>query len=63
MQLRDDHLWELYSSGTIEYNEMIENGRNPDELEAKAREASSMLGSRDDAETLDRPGDRASAQS
>ena len=45
MQLLDDHLWELYSKGLIDVDEMRDKARLPDELMAKAERASrSVLG-------------------
>jgi len=37
MQLLDDHLWQLYDSGKIALEEMLEKGRQPGELQDKAR--------------------------
>lgn len=62
MQLMDDHLWQLYSGGLIDYHEMIEKSRNPDEMDAKAREAASTLGNREEMDAMVRPGDKAARE-
>ncbi len=38
MQLLDEHLWNLYDSGTINLNSMLEKAMNPGELHEKAKE-------------------------
>jgi twitching motility protein PilT len=37
MQLLDDHLWELYKSGTIAAEEALDSARHPGELQDKIR--------------------------
>ncbi len=39
MQLLDDHLWELYQSGKISAEEMLDKGRNPSQLAEKVQQA------------------------
>jgi twitching motility protein PilT len=39
MQLLDDHLWELYSTGKISMEEMVDKGRQPAQLLEKAEAA------------------------
>jgi Tfp pilus assembly ATPase PilU len=39
MQLLDDHLWELYSTGKIAMEEMVDKGRQPSQLLEKAEAA------------------------
>ncbi len=46
MQLMDDHLWELYSQGLIDVDEMRDKARLPDELMEKAEKASGAVLSR-----------------
>ncbi len=43
MQLMDDHLWELFTTEKIDYQEMINKARMPDEMEKKAKEFNSSL--------------------
>ena len=38
MQLLDDHLWELYDTGKIELDEVLDKARNPGEMLKKAEE-------------------------
>lgn len=38
MQLLDEHLWKLYDTGVIAYEEMIDKGREPGRLRDKAEE-------------------------
>jgi len=37
MQLLDDHLWELYDTGRITYEEMLDKSRQPGALQDKLR--------------------------
>ena len=36
MQLLDEHLWELYDTGKISLEEMLDKGRQPGALQDKA---------------------------
>lgn len=49
MQLMDDHLWELYSDGSISVEEMRDKARNPEELMAKVQGASTGMVGRDNS--------------
>ena len=46
MQLLDDHLWELYDSGKITIEEMLDKGRNPSTLMEKAEKKHGGLSSK-----------------
>jgi Tfp pilus assembly ATPase PilU len=37
MQLLDEHLWNLYDTGTITYEEMLDKSRQPGALQDKAQ--------------------------
>jgi Tfp pilus assembly ATPase PilU len=37
MQLLDEHLWNLYDTGTITYEEMLDKSRQPGALQDKAK--------------------------
>ncbi len=43
MQLMDDHLWELYSKGAINEEEVMDKCRNPGEMQAKLEKAGAKL--------------------
>ncbi len=44
MQLLDDHLWSLYSSGKISAEEMIDKSKNPSTLRDKVHQAGRSVG-------------------
>jgi len=44
MQLLDDHLWSLYSRGMIAADEMIDKGKNPQDLTAKVHQLGHTVG-------------------
>jgi twitching motility protein PilT len=44
MQLLDDHLWELYTSGAISVEDMIDKSKNPGALIDKVHEAGGTVG-------------------
>ncbi len=44
MQLLDDHLWSLFSQGKISAEEMIDKGKNPQDLTEKVHRAGGVVG-------------------
>jgi len=44
MQLLDDHLWQLYTSGKIAAEEMIDKGKNPADLRDKVHKIGQTVG-------------------
>ncbi len=44
MQLLDDHLWDLYSNGVIDVEEMIDKSRNSEAIVEKVRRAGGKIG-------------------
>lgn len=44
MQLLDDHLWSLYSRGMISAEEMVDLGKNPQELSSKVHKLGRTVG-------------------
>ena len=44
MQLLDDHLWSLYKRGMIAADEMIDKGKNPEDLTAKVHQIGHTVG-------------------
>ncbi len=44
MQLLDDHLWSLYTRGMIAADEMIDKGKNPQDLTAKVHQLGHTVG-------------------
>ncbi|MCH2161582.1 MAG: type IV pilus twitching motility protein PilT [Phycisphaerales bacterium] len=44
MQLLDDHLWQLYESGMISAEEMIDKGKDPGDLTTKVHRAGGLVG-------------------
>lgn len=43
MQLMDDHLWELYSKGLINEEEVMDHARNPGEMKSKLEKVGKMV--------------------
>jgi len=53
MQLLDEHLWQLYNSGKITLQEMLEKARQPGALQEKARERLKGLRKRGDTTEME----------
>jgi twitching motility protein PilT len=56
MQLLDDHLWSLYSKGVISAEEMIDKGKNPNDLKDKVHRLGRTVGRMEWDEDVDASG-------